>query len=126
MSQLRLTAGGFTPEDFERYVTLRLGTGDPIYFYAVGDAATFPEGNIIMRNEGCDMGRLHSLDMDKCEAVGLTRKLIVLRNAADGEIIKGPDGQPAWVSDFTYQLFTFGLTDGYLTFETEQVPFYDE
>lgn len=119
-SPLRITAGGFTADDFERYINLRFGTGDPIYFYAVGDATSFPQGQVLWRNEGCDMGRIHSFDREKGEAIGLTRKLIVMRDPASGELIHGPDGQPAWMSDFTYQLFTMRLENGFVTYESEQ------
>ena len=110
----------FPPDDFENFVHARFGHGDPIYMYAVGDALTFPDGAPMMRNEGCDMGRLYSFDKEKGEAVALTRKLIVMRNTADGEIIRGPDGQPVWMPDFTYQLFTFRLENGSVSFEAEQ------
>jgi hypothetical protein len=106
MTKFRLTAGGFTAEDFERYIHVRLGDGDPVYWYAVGDGTTFPDGNMFVRNEGYDTGRLYQFDRARSEAIGLTRKFILMRNAQTGEILKGPDGQPAWVSNFTYQLLT--------------------
>lgn len=120
MTKFRLTAGGFTAEDFERYIHVRLGDGDPVYWYAVGDGTTFPDGNMFVRNEGYDTGRLYQFDRDRSEAIGLTRKFILMRNAQTGEILKGPDGQPAWVSNFTYQLFKMRLQDGFLTYEAQQ------
>ena len=41
MMPLQLVAGGFTPELFERYIHARFGTGDPVYWYAIGDSTTF-------------------------------------------------------------------------------------
>lgn len=120
MKDFRLVAGGFTPEDFERYIHVRLGDGDPVYWYAVGDGTTFPDGNMFVRNEGYDTGRLYSFDRERMEAVGLTRKFITMRNPQTGELLRGPDGQPAWVNNFTYQFFTMRLQDGYLTYEAEQ------
>ncbi|MEC7804614.1 MAG: twin-arginine translocation signal domain-containing protein [Pseudomonadota bacterium] len=120
MAKLRLTAGGYTPKDFERFIEMRLGSGEPVYWYAIGDSTTFPDGNMFMRTEGYDTGRLHSFDRDKNEAIGMTRKLIVMRDPTSGELLTGPDGEPAWVSDFTYQLFTMRLEDGFLTYESEQ------
>jgi len=113
-------AGGFTPEDFGRYIDVRMGDGEPVYWYAIGDATTFPDGNMFMRTEGYDTGRLIEFDRDRCEATALTRKLIVMRNPVSGEILTGPDGQPAWVSNFTYQLFYLRLQDGFLTYEVQQ------
>ena len=84
MKPLQLTAGGFTPELFDRYIHLRFGTGDPVYWYAIGDATTFPDGQQFMRTEGYDTGRLFALDREACTATGLTRKLIVMRNSATG------------------------------------------
>lgn len=42
MDKGRLLAGGFTRDDFESYVDLRFGTGDPVYWYGWGGATTFP------------------------------------------------------------------------------------
>ena len=64
MAELRLTAGGYTPEDFAKFIELRLGSGDPVYWYAIGDSTTFPDGKMFMRTEGYDTGRLHSFDRD--------------------------------------------------------------
>ncbi len=87
MAKLRLTAGGFTAEDFERYINVRLGGGDPVYWYAAGDGTTFPDGNMFVRNEGYDTGRLYEFDRDRSEAIGLTRKFILMRNPQTGEIL---------------------------------------
>ncbi len=120
MEPLNLVAGGFTEEDFARYIQARFGDGDPVYWYAIGDSTTFPDGNMILRTEGYDTGRLYEFDRERSEVTGLTRKLIVMRNPATGDIITGPDGQPAWISNFTYQLFKMRLQDGYLIYETQQ------
>jgi hypothetical protein len=120
MKPLKLVAGGFTPELFERYIHARFGTGDPVYWYAIGDSTTFPAGKQFMRTEGYDTGRLLAFDRDACTATGLTRKLIVLRDPTTSEIITGPDGQPAWINNFTYQLFTMHLENDFLVYEAEQ------
>ncbi|MDP6615996.1 MAG: hypothetical protein QF790_02370 [Gammaproteobacteria bacterium] len=120
MPQLRFVPGGYTPEDFARYIKLRMGEGDPVYWYGVGDATFFPKGQMFMRTEGYDTGRLYSFDAEKNEAVGLTRKLVVLRNPADGAILTDPKGNPAWLNQFTYQLFRMRLQDGFLVYEVEQ------
>jgi len=118
-SKLRLVPGGYTPADFENFVRTRYGTGEPVYWYGVGDASTFPDGKMFMRTEGYDIGRLWSLDTEKSEAVGLTRKMIVLRDPVKGEILKGPDGKPAWLNNFTYQLFKMRLQDGFVVYDVE-------
>jgi len=119
-SKLRLVPGGYTPADFANFIRTRYGTGEPVYWYGVGDASRFPAGKMFMRTEGYDTGRLLSLDTEKSEAVALTRKLVVLRNPADGEILKGPKGEPAWLNNFTYQLFRMRLQDGFLVYDVEQ------
>ncbi|MEC9376406.1 MAG: hypothetical protein VYA80_08590 [Pseudomonadota bacterium] len=117
---LSLLPGRFTREDFTNFIRLRYGDGDPVYWYGVGDASTFPKGKMFMRTEGYDTGRLYSFDSEKSEAVGLTRKLVVLRDPKNGEILKGPKGEPAWLNNFTYQLFRMRLEKGYLVYEVEQ------
>ena len=119
-SKLRLVPGGFTPEDFTNFIRTRYGTGEPVYWYGVGDASTFPAGKMFMRTEGYDTGRLLSLDTETSAAVALTRKLVVLRNPATGEILKGPQGEPAWLNNFTYQLFNMRLENGFLVYDVEQ------
>ena len=119
-SKLRLVAGGYTPEDFTNFVHTRFGRdGDPVYWYGVGDASTFPDGKMFMRTEGYDIGRLHSLDSEKSKAVGLTRKMIVMRDPVSGEILKMPDGKPMWRDNFTYQLFNVRLEDGFIVYDVE-------
>jgi hypothetical protein len=119
-SKLRLVPGGYSPQDFANFIRTRFGTsGDPVYWYGVGDASTFPDGKMFMRTEGYDTGRLLSLDTEKSEAVGLTRKMIVLRDPSSGEILKNADGKPAWLNNFTYQLFNMRLQDGFLVYDVE-------
>jgi hypothetical protein len=120
MMPLQLVSGGFTPELFEQYIHLRFGTGDPVYWYAIGDSTTFPAGEQSMRTEGYDTGRLLAFDRDASTATGLTRKLIVLRDPTTSDILTGPDGQPAWINNFTYQMFTMHLEKDFLIYEAEQ------
>ena len=120
MDKGRLLSGGFTREDFERFVDMRFGTGEPVYWYAWGGMTSFPGENMFARTEGCDMGRLYRPDPDKAEAALLSRKFYVYRNPETGEIQTLPDGSPMWMSNFTYQYFKVRLENGFLIFDTEQ------
>jgi len=120
MDKGRLLAGGFTRDDFERYVNLRFGTGDPVYWYGWGGATTFPGEKMVARIEGCDMGRLYRPDSDKPEAQLLARKFTLSRDPETGEILTLPDGSPMWMKEFPYQYFKIWLENGIIHFETEQ------
>ncbi len=120
MDKGRLLAGGFTRDDFERFVDLRFGTGDPVYWYGWGGVTTFPGEKMISRIEGCDMGRLYRPDPDKAEAQLLSRKLTVSRDAQTGEVLTLPDGSPMWMKEFPYQYFNIRLENGFIIFDTEQ------
>ncbi len=120
MDKERLLAGGFTRDDFERFVNLRFGAGDPVYWYGWGGNTTFPGEKMFARKEGCEMGRLYRPEPDKAEAFLLARKLFVYLDPQTGEILTMPDGSPMWVKDFTYQYFRIRLKNSFLIFYSEQ------
>ena len=105
----KLLAGGHSREDFERWVDMRCGTGEPVYWYGWGDMSTYPEGKMIARLEGFDTGRLYRPDPDKPEVELLARKHVAFRDPETGELLRGDDGAPYWMDQFVFQHFTWKL-----------------
>ncbi len=116
----RLSAGGFSRDDFERYVDCRYGTGGPVFWYGWGGFTTVPGGQMFARTEGYEVGRLYRPNPDEPEVHLLNRKLMVFRNPQTGEAIQLPDGSPMWLSDYTYQHIRTRLEDGRLSSYAEQ------
>ena len=39
----------FDKETFEQFVEMRIGTGDPVYWYGLGVISSFPDGKVLAR-----------------------------------------------------------------------------
>jgi len=48
----------FTPELYKQFVELRVGAGEPVYWYCVGEIYEYPSGKLIAKVEGVDTARL--------------------------------------------------------------------
>ncbi|MBM4216222.1 MAG: hypothetical protein FJ173_08645, partial [Gammaproteobacteria bacterium] len=78
---------GFTSEIFKQWVDMRVGEGQPVYWYAVGIAYTFPEGRPVMRIEGIDAARLETTLSSDSDAHQISRKIFVYRDITTNAIL---------------------------------------
>lgn len=102
---------GFTPEVFRQWVEMRVGTGEPVYWYAVGTAYTYPEGKPVMRMEGVDAARLERSLSTPTEAHQVSRKTFVYRDLETNEILREWQGKPLAPIAYPYQYIIYGLRD---------------
>ncbi len=114
-----VTRSGFTREDFERMVDVRIGNGDPVYWYGVGVVYGFPDGEVLARVEGVDTGKLHRPDPSTPSAQMYTRKFIVFRDPQTNELMRDEEGNIRFIG-FNYQNFTWRLEGDYLMYDVEQ------
>ena len=119
---LSLTAhgSGFDQDTFDRWVKMRVGTGDPVYWYSTGTIRSYPGGELIATMEGYDTARLDTEHSTKTKAVQLSRKTYVYRNPETGEVVKQADGTPAPAIAYPYQFITYELKEEGLETWVEQ------
>ncbi len=113
-----VTRNGFDRETFEEFVEMRIGTGDPIYWYGLGVISSYPDGKILARLEGVDLGRLHRPDPNVPLAHMYTRKFIVFRDPETNELMRDETGKINFRS-FDYQYFTASLDGDVLRLDIE-------
>ena len=115
-----LSAGpGFDRESFRQFVTLRAGTGAPVYWYAIGEVYSSPDGKRLLTIEGSDTARmLASSEPDT--AIQLSRKVFVYRDPVTNAILKEYNGQPVTRIAYPYQFITYRLKGDKLTTFVEQ------
>jgi hypothetical protein len=110
---------GFDRNTFRQFVTLRAGTGAPVYWYATGEVYSSPEGKRLLRIEGSDAARMIPGDQPDT-AIQLSRKVFVYRDPETNEILKQYNGQPVTRIAYPYQLITYTLEGDRLVTFVEQ------
>jgi hypothetical protein len=100
---------GFTPEIFKQWADMRVGQGQPVYWYAVGVAYTYPEGKPVMRLEGIDAARLETQLSTATEAHQVSRKVFVYRDIETNAILREWQGKPLPPIAYPYQYITYSL-----------------
>ena len=101
--------GGFDEELFEIFLKARVGTGEPIYWYSIGEVYSYPDGALLARMEGFDTARLVRDESDPKTAYQLSRKTFVYRDPVTNEIFREVNGKPATHIKYPYQYITYKL-----------------
>ncbi len=115
-----MSAGpGFDKESFRQFVTLRAGTGEPVYWYAIGEVYSYPEGKRLLTIEGSDTARLIASDLPDT-SLQLSRKVFVYRDPVTNEILRQWEGRPVTRIAYPYQFITYKLVGEKLTTFVEQ------
>lgn len=110
---------GFDKDSFRQFVTLRAGTGAPVYWYALGEVYSYPDGKRLLLIEGSDTARMvPSADPDT--AIQLSRKVFVYRDPVTKAIVKEWEGRPVTGIAYPYQFITYKLVGDKLTTFVEQ------
>ncbi len=113
-------AQGFTPATFQQFADMRIGTGQPVYWYCIGEIYSYPEGKLLARVEGIDTARRWRADETPTRAVQLSRKTFVYRDAATSEVLREVNGQKVAHIEYPYQFITYELKDGQIASSVEQ------
>lgn len=112
--------GGFDGELFESFLKARVGTGEPVYWYSVGEVYSSPDGALLARMEGFDTARLVRDETDPHTAYQLSRKTFVYRDPATNEVFREVNGKPATHIKYPYQYITYKLVDDRMQTFVEQ------
>jgi hypothetical protein len=102
-------ASGFDDTMFRRWVEMRVGSGDPVYWYCIGTVFSYPEGKALMRVEGIDTARLDRSRSTPQIAHQLSRKTFVYRDLGTNEIVRSWRGQQLDAIEYPYQYITYEL-----------------
>ena len=111
---------GFTPELFRRWIDVRVGVGDPVYWYSIGTVRSFPDGKLLYRMEGYDTARMHWPDAELLLAHQYNRKIYVFRDPATNAVITQKDGRPVAPIAYPYQFITYMLKNADVETVVEQ------
>ena len=112
--------GGFDEELFETFLKARVGTGDPVYWYSIGEVYSYPDGELLARMEGFDTARLVRDESDPHTAYQLSRKTFVYRDPETNEVFREVEGKPATHIKYPYQYITYKLVGDRLQTFVEQ------
>ncbi len=107
--QVTAAERGFNPEIFKQWADMRVGRGQPVYWYAVGVAYTYPGGKPVMRLEGIDAARLETQLSTATEAHQVSRKVFVYRDLETNAILREWQGKPLPPIAYPYQYITYSL-----------------
>jgi hypothetical protein len=116
---LRSAGPGFDRDSFKQFVTLRAGTGNPVYWYAIGEVYSYPEGKRLLTIEGSDTARMVTSN-EPDTAIQLSRKVFVYRDPVTNEILKEYKDQPVTRIAYPYQFITYKLQGERLATFVEQ------
>ena len=110
----------FTPELFKQFVEMRAGSGEPIYWYCLGELYSYPDGRLLAKVEGVDTARLVPSETTADRAVQISRKIFIYRDTMTNAVLKIVDGKPVRPIEYPYQHITYSLKDGRLVSFVEQ------
>ena len=99
--------GGCDEELFEQFVTMRGGDGSrPVFWYAIGELRSFPEGETIAVLEGLGADRLVREPGQRLVAHQLHREVFVYRDPETNDVLREHAGQPIAPLKMPYQYVT--------------------
>jgi hypothetical protein len=107
-------AQGFTPELFKQFVEMRVGTGEPVYWYCIGELYSYPDGKLLAKVEGLDTARLVKSETKTDRAMQISRKVFVYRDPGTNEVLKTVKGKLVQHIEYPYQQITYVLREGRL------------
>jgi hypothetical protein len=118
---LPAAADSFDQELFDKFVELRVGSGDPVYWYSKGEVYSYPDGKLVALIEGFDTARLVTSESTKDCASQISRKIFTYNDPKTGEVLKEYNGKPVGHIKYPYQHITYKLAgDGTMATTVEQ------
>jgi hypothetical protein len=102
-------AQGFNAQRFQQFVTMRVGTGTPVYWYCVGELYSYPDGKLLAKVEGLDTARLVKAESKADSALQLSRKIFIYRDAKTNAVLQTVNGQPVQHIEYPYQKIEYQL-----------------
>jgi hypothetical protein len=104
---VRAADNGFDAAAYRQWVEMRVGSGEPVYWYCVGTVFSYPDGKPLMKMEGVDTARLDRSESTPTVAHQLSRKTFVYRDLQSGAILREWQGKPLPPIAYPYQYITY-------------------
>lgn len=102
---------GFTPNLFKQFTEMRIGTGEPIYWYCVGEVYEYPSGKLVAKVEGIDTARYIKSESNPTKALQLSRKIFFYRDLKTNEVLREVNGMKVEPIAYPYQQISYELKD---------------
>jgi hypothetical protein len=100
---------GFNPRLFKEFVEMRVGTGEPIYWYCIGEIYEYPSGKLLAKVEGIDTARYIKSESTPTKALQLSRKIFFYRDVETNEVLREMGGVKIEPIAYPYQQITYEL-----------------
>ncbi len=109
----------YNREIFDEWVKMRVGTGEPVFWFCFGEVYTYPEGKLVAKMEGTDCARL--LRITKDSVVQLNRKIFAYEDPITGEVMENLNDKKVEPIAYPYQYITYvNRGDGKMVSYVEQ------
>ena len=105
----RAPAQGFDVESFTAFTDMRVGTGEPVYWYCVGTVYSYPEGKALMRMEGIDTAKRWRDPAEPAVVKQLSRKTFLYRDLSSDTVLTTFNGSPLAPIEYPYQFISYAL-----------------
>ena len=105
----RAPAQGFDVNSFTAFTDMRVGTGEPVYWYCVGTVYSYPEGKALMRMEGIDTAKRWRDPAEPAVVKQLSRKTFFYRDLTSDAVLNAFNGSPLAPIEYPYQFITYAL-----------------
>jgi hypothetical protein len=107
-----VNAQNFDINLFREFVKMRVGEGEPVYWYCIGEIYEFPSGKLIAKVEGIDTAKVVKSESTETKVLQLSRKIFFYRDPVTNEILREYNGQKVEPIAYPYQMITYELRDG--------------
>jgi hypothetical protein len=103
---------GFNASLFKEFTEMRIGTGEPVYWYCVGEVYEYPSGKLVAKVEGIDTARLIKSESTDTKKLQLSRKIFFYRDAKTNELLREVNAMKVEPIAYPYQQISYELKDG--------------
>ncbi len=107
-----IVAQTFNASLFKEFTEMRVGTGEPVYWYCVGEVYEYPSGKLVAKVEGIDTARLIKSESTETKKLQLSRKIFFYRDAKTNELLREVNAMKVEPIAYPYQQITYELKDG--------------
>ncbi len=119
-AQAQIQGGGFDKDLFDQWVSMRVGDGEPVYWYSKGTVRAYSTGETLATVEGFDTARLIRNADEPNSAYQLSRKTYIYRDADSGERLREVNGTPLPAIQYPYQFIAYRLDGDQIETMVEQ------
>jgi hypothetical protein len=100
---------GFNAKLFKDFTEMRIGTGEPVYWYCIGEIYEYPSGKLLAKVEGIDTARYLKSESTPTKALQLSRKIFFYRDLNTNEVLREVNGIKTEPIAYPYQQITYEL-----------------